>query len=539
MKDQTKNKLFLQVLSGFSILSVLLFTFTVYILKDSYAIPVDDSGVPTSTFTSNYSGSSDSLKNYIEDALGSGYENRKYFDNFKVPKDYKTSDSTIPLYILIKNSKFARTTESFEKGSGNPNSIADNGLKYLISHGYNQLNTNNIFDKAEFGPVTDNNIKQYVTQIAIWLYLLEHKSEFTSTYCNQVNIHMSDEDESEAAFTKVSGCDFYHYSYSTSYTMETGDFSTIKKIVEDAGNKSGYNYLKYIISLLDEADANRSSSIDNSGIQLSPSGSLGYSIPADGKSLTTEAIKVTNTNPNNPYLSFSVEIEDPNNYGVYLIDQNGKKIENTDNINSSFRIFVPLSDDVDLTTIKIKVKATLLSSNLNSYHVTNTTSQDKTFDSLDKQFKFAEVLLGYIPTRTSTLSITLSNVTKFSKVDATTGKELPGANLQVTRKGEDNVLYSWVSENNPKFFYLEDGNYTLCETSAPKGYELQKECVDFIVDGSKVNTVVMKNNPTRLIALVPNTGSFINKLLYIGGMIILLIGCGFIGYTLYKKKNTN
>ena len=539
MKSQTKNKLFLQVLSGFSILSVLLFTFTVYILKDSYAIPIDDSGTITDTFTTNYSGSSDSLKNYIEDALGSGYENRKFFDNFKVPENYKTSDSTIPLYILTKNSKFARTTESFEKGDGNPSSISDNGLKYIITHGYNQLNTNNIFDKAEFGPVADNSIKQYITQIAIWLYLLEHKNEFSSNYCEQVNIHMSEEDETVNAFTKISGCDFYHYSYSTSYNMETGDFSTIKKIVEDASEKSGYTYLKYILSLLEGADSSRYSISDNSGIELSPSDSLGYSIPADGKSLTTEAIKVTNIDPDNPYLSFSVEIEDPNNYGVYLIDQDGKKIENTDNINSSFRIFVPLNNDIDLTTIKIKVIAKFLDFNLSSYHVTKTTSQDKTFDSLYKQFKFAEVALGYIPTKTSTLSIKLSNVTKFSKVDATTGKELPGANLQVTRKGEDEVLYSWVSENNPKFFYLEDGNYTLCETSAPKGYELQKECVDFIVDGSKVNTVVMKNNPTRLIASVPNTGTFINTLLYTCGIVVLLTGLGFIGYTLYKKKNTN
>ncbi len=539
MKDQSKNKHFLNILSGFSILSVLLFTFTVYVLKDSYAIPVSDSNIPTNDFTTNYNGSSDSLKNYIEDALGSSYENRKYFENFRVPDNYKTSDSNIPLYILTKNSKFARNTESFELKSGNPTSITDNGLKYIITHGYNQLNTNNVFDDALYGPVADNNIKHYVTQIAIWLYLLEHENEFTSSYCSQVNIHMSEEDETPESFAKISGCSFYHYVQSSDYNMNTANIYDIKKIVQDAGEKSGYNYLNYIINLLDEADAHRgTSSNDNAGIELSPSGSLGYSIPADGKSLTTEAIKVTNTNPDNPYLSFSVEIEDPNKYGVYLIDQNGKKIENTDNMNSSFRIFVPLKDDIDLTTVKVKVNASFLSSNLNGYNVTKTTAQDKVFDSKDKQFKFSEVLLGYIPTKTSTLSISLSNVTKFSKVDATNGKELPGAKLEVRRKGEDEILYNWVSETNPKFFYLEDGNYTLCESSAPKGYELQEECVDFFVDGSKINTVVMKNTPTksRLIASVPNTGTFINILLYICGGAIILTGVYFIGFTLYKNK---
>ena len=75
-----------------------------------------------------------------------------------------TADNKTLLYILMKNLETpANSTESFELTTDNPTTITDNGLKYIITHGYNNTNTTNtIFTTNTYGNVSDNNIKQYI-----------------------------------------------------------------------------------------------------------------------------------------------------------------------------------------------------------------------------------------------------------------------------------------------------------------------------------------------------------------------------------------
>ena len=83
---------------------------------------------------------------------------------------------------------------------------------------------------------------------------------------------------------------------------------------------------------------------------------------------------------------------------------------------------------------------------------------------------------------------------QISKQDITTKEELPGATL-VIKNSKGEVVNTWVSTTEPKYIEeLEAGKYTLCETQAPDGYVLAKECVDFTVkaDGS-ITKVVMYN----------------------------------------------
>ena len=87
---------------------------------------------------------------------------------------------------------------------------------------------------------------------------------------------------------------------------------------------------------------------------------------------------------------------------------------------------------------------------------------------------------------------------KISKQDITTKKELPGASLTIKDANGKEVI-SWVSTNEPKYIEnLAAGNYTLCETAAPQGYELYTECIKFTVkaDGS-LATVIMYNTPKK------------------------------------------
>lgn len=89
------------------------------------------------------------------------------------------------------------------------------------------------------------------------------------------------------------------------------------------------------------------------------------------------------------------------------------------------------------------------------------------------------------------------NTTMISKVDATTGAELPGAKLTLTLNGT--VIDTWTSTTAPhKVILPEDGTYTLTEVTAPDGYEVAED-IDFdVVDGAVVNgPIVMKDERTK------------------------------------------
>ena len=93
-----------------------------------------------------------------------------------------------------------------------------------------------------------------------------------------------------------------------------------------------------------------------------------------------------------------------------------------------------------------------------------------------------------------------TTVTTFSKQDATTGEELPGATLQVI-DADGEVVEEWVSTNEPHMIeavLVAGGTYTLKEITAPDGY-LVAEDVEFTVneDGT-VTEVVMLDESTKV-----------------------------------------
>ena len=91
-----------------------------------------------------------------------------------------------------------------------------------------------------------------------------------------------------------------------------------------------------------------------------------------------------------------------------------------------------------------------------------------------------------------------------SKQDITNKQELPGATL-VIKDASGKEIKKWVSTNEPTYFDLTPGKYTLTETIAPKGYKLSTETISFEVkeDGT-ITKVVMYNEPVT-------TGARISK----------------------------
>ena len=104
---------------------------------------------------------------------------------------------------------------------------------------------------------------------------------------------------------------------------------------------------------------------------------------------------------------------------------------------------------------------------------------------------------------------------RISKRDITTGKELPGATLQIIDEN-GNVVEEWVSTNEPHMIegkLIAGKEYTLKEIIAPEGYEIANEIKFTVNEDGSVTEVVMYDEhtpdletPPTVIIDIPHTG---------------------------------
>ena len=139
--------------------------------------------------------------------------------------------------------------------------------------------------------------------------------------------------------------------------------------------------------------------------------------------------------------------------------------------------------------------------------------------------------------------VTMTNIYssfKISKVDITSKKELPGALLEI-RDARGVELYSWTSTNKPQeIIGLSDGEYTLVEKTAPKGYTVA-ESMNFKIENGKLvagdnvsdNTLIMKDS---VVVDVPDTFSSKNIITMMIGLVMVALGTGVLIYEFKQKK---
>ena len=85
---------------------------------------------------------------------------------------------------------------------------------------------------------------------------------------------------------------------------------------------------------------------------------------------------------------------------------------------------------------------------------------------------------------------------EISKVDITTNKELPGAELIITNK-DGKKIDRWVSTDKPHYTEkLPAGEYTLTEITAPDGYDIAESIRFTVLPTGEVQTVVIKDART-------------------------------------------
>lgn len=111
----------------------------------------------------------------------------------------------------------------------------------------------------------------------------------------------------------------------------------------------------------------------------------------------------------------------------------------------------------------------------------------------------------YVETTTAEIYNDTTKV-KISKQDITTGKELPGAHLEVIDK-DGNIVEEWISTSEPHMIEgkLEAGEeYTLRETIAPDGYKVATDIKFTVAEDGSVQTVIMHD---EVIPSTPDTPS--------------------------------
>lgn len=250
--------------------------------------------------------------------------------------------------------------------------------------------------------------------------------------------------------------------------------------------------------------------------------------------------------------SLNYQTVTPSTYDTLTLSKTAK-ITGTIEINTSLTIKKQGEDKKLLPGVVLKVE-----SKENDY--------EETFTTTNKEIKIENLKLGkYIITEISTPEgyvklkepkevvisdenlnevVTLTNSltrVEISKISSNDKKMLSGAVLQLQDK-DGNVLkneydknYEWATTDEPHVIIgLAPGTYYLAEIISPEGYELNKERIEFEVDGeTKIIEVKMENN---IEVKVPDTLSTRSALLITISMFDIFLG---IGIMTYVKKNKN
>ena len=133
---------------------------------------------------------------------------------------------------------------------------------------------------------------------------------------------------------------------------------------------------------------------------------------------------------------------------------------------------------------------------------------------------------------------------EISKVDITTNKELPGAELIITNK-DGKVVEHWTSTDKPHYIEkLPAGDYTLTEITAPNGYEIAENIAFTVLPNGDVQRVVMKDAPIpeqpvqpappstpTPTPLIPQTGDTFPL-----GLLLALVGLSLAGLAVLIYK---
>ena len=253
-----------------------------------------------------------------------------------------------------------------------------------------------------------------------------------------------------------------------------------------ANPKNNNDVHNAVWDLVNKAKAANNESNTKLNVSLNAS-NTNMKLTSDGRYFISDEITVSSNNNNAEFT-----IGGSANVNTEIVDANGNKVNKVKN-GSKVYARIPASTIQAGQSVTVSVAVNGQATKQTAYVYTPSSSK---YQKIVPSITYPETESAQATIKVKAAKEKIQTQVKISKQDITTKKELPGAKL-VIKDANGKEVASWVSTNTPKYIKgLEAGNYTLCETQAPDGYELYTECIKFTVkaDGT-VSTVIMYNAP--------------------------------------------
>ena len=253
-----------------------------------------------------------------------------------------------------------------------------------------------------------------------------------------------------------------------------------------ANPKNNNDVHNAVWDLVNKAKAANNESNTKLNVSLNAS-NTNMKLTSDGRYFISDVITVSSNNNNAEFT-----IGGSANVNTEIVDANGNKVNKVKN-GSKVYARIPASTIQAGQSVTISVAVNGQATKQTAYVYTPSPNK---YQTIIPSITYPETESAQATIKVKAAKEKIQTKVKISKQDITTKQELPGAKL-VIKDANGKEVASWVSTNTPKYIKgLEAGNYTLCETQAPDGYELYTECIKFTVkaDGT-VSTVIMYNAP--------------------------------------------
>ena len=253
-----------------------------------------------------------------------------------------------------------------------------------------------------------------------------------------------------------------------------------------ANPKNNNDVHNAVWDLVNKAKAANNESNTKLNVSLNAS-NTNMKLTSDGRYFISDEITVSSNNNNAEFT-----IGGSANVNTEIVDANGNKVNKVKN-GSKVYARIPASTIQAGQSVTVSVAVNGQATKQTAYVYTPNPNK---YQTIIPSITYPETESAQATIKVKAAKEKIQTKVKISKQDITTKQELPGATL-VIKDANGKDVASWVSTNTPKYIKgLEAGNYTLCETAAPDGYELYTECIKFTVkaDGT-VSTVIMYNAP--------------------------------------------